>query len=613
MPSRRPGLIRRFFGGIWAVLDFSRRFILTVIFLGVVVALLVAALASRPVLQPGTALVLDPEGEVVEQHSADPVARALAAMGDGPSQIQLRDLLRAIDSAASDDRIERIVLVPDKLMVGLATVRELGAALERFRATGKEVVALGGNLGQNQYLLAAHADRILLDPEGMVLLEGLASYRSYYREALEKLGIDVHLIKVGAYKSAAEPYILDAASPEAREAAAYWMGGIWDGYLADVGRLRGLEPTALAADIEHFDARIAAHDGDLAALALDQELVDALATRGEARAELREKGVPEGSDGFRQVGWRKYLAGLSPQKLMPRTSQVAVVVAEGEIVSGEQPPGRIGGESTAHLVRTAREDEAVKAIVLRVNSPGGDAQASELIRRELQLAREAGKPVVVSMGDVAASGGYWISMSSDRIFAEPSTITGSIGIFGLLFTVPEGLARLGIHTDGTGTTPLAGAFDIRRPLSPQVESILQSVIQRGYRQFIHKVADARGKTPEQVDAVAQGRVWSGAQALDRGLVDELGGLEQAIAHAASRAGLDGDFGVRYVEREPNAFERALLSMGSNEAMARWLRAGMPALATMGLGRAELRELSGIVDALQGRRWGAFAHCLCGLD
>jgi protease IV len=557
--------------------------------------------------------VLDPSGALVEQYSSDPAQRALANLaGNASPEVQLRDLVRAIDAAATDARIERIVLVPDELEgVGFASAREIGAALDRFKARGKEIVAVSAGMGQNQYLVAAHANRILLDPDGAVLLEGLSNYRSYFKDALDKLGVQVHLIRVGTFKSAAEPYVLNEASDAAKEADRYWMGGLWQEYLGEVAALRRIDPAALAGDIAHYDERVTAHAGDLGRLALDQKLVDALATRAEARAQLRSAGVAEGSDGFRQVDFRHYLAALGPEALHVGP-EVAVIVAQGEIVPGERPPGMIGGTSTAQLVRAARENGRVKAIVLRVNSPGGDAYSSELIRRELAQARSAGKPVVVSMGDVAASGGYWISMDGDEIWAEPTTITGSIGIFGLFVTIPDTLARLGIHTDGVGTTPLAGTLDIRRPLSPQLESILDSVIRRGYGEFIGKVASARGRTPAEIDAIAQGRVWTGAQAKERGLVDRLGGLGDAVAAAAARAKLGSNYHVGYVERELGAWERLALSFGNSDAMVRFARWTGFSLPRGVFASGELEQVSGVLESLRGHRYGAFARCFCEL-
>jgi len=612
MSTRPPGAIRRFFRAIWNALNFTRRLVFNLIFLFLLIAFFGAMFGSRPVLLPRTALVLDPSGNVVEEYSTDPATRALARVaGSEEPEVQLRDLLRAIDRAAADERIERLVFVPDGITgIGLATARELGAAFDRFKAAGKEIVAVTGGVGQNAYLVTAHANRILLDPDGAGLLEGFANYRSYFRDALERLGVQVHLIRVGAFKSAAEPFVRDDASAESKEADAYWMGGLWQEYLAEIAALRKTDAAALAQDIARYDEKVLAADGHLAKVALDQKLVDQLATRADARAQLRALGESDGGDSFRQVGWREYLQGLAPENLAPMQPTIAVVVAEGEIVPGERPPGTIGGKSTSDLVRTARRDANVRAIVLRVNSPGGDAHSSELIRRELAQAREEGKPVIVSMGDVAASGGYWISTASDEIWAEPNTITGSIGIFGLLMTVPDTLARIGVRTDGVGTTPLAGAFDIRRPLSPQVETILTSVIRRGYADFIGKVGDARGKTPEEVDAVAQGRVWSGAQAKERGLVDKLGGLHDAIAAAAARAGLEANYQVRYIERDLSAWERFVLGFSGSESMvrlARWagFQSPLPSVATR-----EVEQLSAVLDSLRGKGYGAFAHCFC---
>ncbi|MBO9662082.1 signal peptide peptidase SppA [Dokdonella sp.] len=615
MSKENPGVIRRLFRGLWNALNFTRRLVFNLIFLLLLIGFLVAVFGGRATLAPRTALILDPKGAIVDQYSNNPGDRALANLtGSESKEVQLRDVLRVIDAAAKDARIERLVLIPDEIdRAGLSTLREIGAALDRFKAAGKDIVAVSGGMGQSQYYLAAHANRILLDPEGAVLLEGFANYRSYFKDALDKLGVQVHLIKVGTFKSAAEPYILNQASDAAKEADSYWMGGIWQEFLTEVSALRKIDAAKISDDIAHYDERVAAHNGDLAGLALEQKLVDQLATRSEVRALLRSQGVAEGNDSFRQIDFKKYLGTLVPEALPAvAANQVAVIVAQGEIVPGEQPPGMIGGRSTAQLVRAAREDDKVKAIVLRVNSPGGDATSSELIRREIVQTREAGKPVIVSMGDVAASGGYWIAMDGDEIWAQPTTITGSIGIFGLFATLPETLAKIGVHTDGIGTTPLAGALDIRRPLSPQLEAILNSVIKRGYNEFIGKVAKARGKTPEQIDTIAQGRVWSGVQAKERGLVDKLGGLQDAIAAAAARAKLGTDYHVRYVERELSAWERLALSFSNSEALVRVARQAGFSLPPGFVNASDLRQFSGVVESLRGKRYGAFAHCFCEL-
>jgi protease IV len=446
----------------------------------------------------------------------------------------------------------------------------VAAALADLRASGKQIVAFSESMDQGHYLLAAQANEVYLDPMGGVMLTGIGRYRQYYRTGLQdKLGVDMQLFRVGEYKSAAEPYILDAASPASKEADLFWMNDIWNRYLGDVAKARKLTPEQLSAGIDTLPEGVAANAGDLGKLALQQKLVDGLKTREDIEKLMTERGVAdEDADlGFRSINLDAYLAQIDAKRSpIDERPQVAVVVAEGEITGGEQPAGRIGGVSTSALLREARDDDKVKAVVLRVNSPGGEVYAAEQIRREVELTREAGIPVVVSMGDVAASGGYWISMNANRIYAEPNTITGSIGIFGMFFTVPDTLSKIGVKSDGVGTSPLAGAFDITRPLDPKVGVLIQSIIDKGYRDFVGGVARARGKDFAAIDSIAQGRVWTGEQAMQRGLVDRLGNLQDAIADAAQQASLGKDFSVRYAEKPMGAFERFLTSVGdSSEA------------------------------------------------
>lgn len=559
-PPRRNGFWA-FLRALGRLINGFRLVIINLVFFGLLfVLLLVLAAGADRTVQDGSVLVIKPQGQLVEQYSIDPLQRALAGLaGDEPKQVQVRDLVGAIDAAAKDPRISRILLLPDELHDGgFAALREVGAALERFRAAGKPVVAWAVNLDQGQYYLAAHADRLLVDPQGGVLITGLANYRLFYKDLLDKLGVDVHLFRVGEFKSAAEPYILDHASAEAKQADSYWMGGLWDGYLAEVAAMRRLDPATLRDDIDNLPQHIAGTQGNLAQLALDQHLVDGLATRAELIAMMRKEGVPADRKGhsFRQVELSRYAASV-PHDGDAFAPGVAIVVAEGEIAGGKRAAGSIGGESTAALIRSAREDRKTKALVLRVNSPGGEVYAAEQIRREIELTRSAGIPVVVSMGDVAASGGYWIAMNANRIFAEPNTITGSIGIFGMYYTVPNTLAKLGVKSDGVATGPMAGAFDISRPLDPKVGAVIQAIIDKGYRDFVGNVAKARGKSYEAVDAIAQGRVWTGRQALERGLVDQLGGLQAAVADAANLARLGKGYPVRYVEAPQSGFERFL--------------------------------------------------------
>jgi protease-4 len=627
-PPRSRGPIARVFIGLWDAVDFSRRLVLNLLFLLVLFVLLGAMFGGGKLapLAENSTLVIEPDGRLVEQYSCDPLSRAFARATDGDDcrEIRLRDLLRALDAARTDTRIDRVVLHLDELQPsGFASLRDVATALGKIKAAGKEVIAYGENYSQGQYLLAAQASKIYLDPmsQGGVMLEGLAAYRQYYRQGLQdKLGVDMHLFKVGEYKSAAEPYILDAASPEAKEASLFWMSDVWQRMLADIGKARGLDPAALAANIEATAEQVAAAKGDLALLALRQKLVDGLKTREQVEDLLAESGeaAAAAEGGFRQVALDTYVqhldGALAQADMRP---QVAVVVAEGEIAGGDLPPGQVGGESTSALLRSAREDDNVKAVVLRVNSPGGEVFATEQIRREVAALKEAGKPVVVSMGDVAASGGYWISMNADRIYADPSTITGSIGIYGLFPTADRALDRIGVHTDGVGTTRYAGAFDVTRALDPGVGTIVQSVIDKGYRDFTGKVAQARGRSVQQIDEVARGRVWSGEQAKQRGLVDAFGGVDAAVADAAARArlGKPGGWQARYIEDSAKPFQQWFGGLVES-------RMGLGLLRASGVGEALLLQhlasqaespLRFVDNALKQRgkvRVTPLAHCFC---
>ncbi len=608
--NERPSFFGRVFGGLWRFVDGTRRLVLNLLFLLIVFLILAVVLRDTGiVVADQTVLVLDPAGMVVEQYSVDPTERALAQLFDDETpETRMRDLLRAIELATADQRIERILIDTDSLWgIGLAKLQEIRTAIEGFRAAGKQVFAYSHGMGQQQYYLASLADEIWLHPEGIVFLEGYSVYRNFFREGLDKLAVDVHLFRVGEYKSAAEPFVRDDMSEYSKEANRYWLSGLWSDYLQDVAGGRALEPQVLADHIDRFAEHLRAAGGRASEAALRAGLVDRLATLDELRDHLIELGAQEG-DSFRQIDFKTYLAARR-EVPNPLQQKVAVVVAQGVILGGEQPQGTIGGESTARLLRQARNDEKIAAVVLRVDSPGGSVLPSERIRHEVELTRAAGKPVVVSMSSVAASGGYWIAMSADEIWASPGTITGSIGIYGLLTNFPRTLEKIGIHTDGVGTTELAGALRADRPLPENVSDIIQQIIDDGYERFITKVAESRELEPEAVDRVARGRVWSGSQALERGLVDQLGGLSQAVAAAAARSGVS-DYRVVYVEEQPSRFEQFLLD----------LTAGLPAVNLASRWSWVSRLLDGAVrsdlELLLGQprndRVGVFAYCFCGL-
>ena len=619
-PTDNRGPIRRLLGVLWSSLTFTRQLVFNLLFL-LIVFILLAALLAGPSIKPvqhDSALVLDLDGVLVEQFTTSPADRFLTRItgGDAPTELQLRDLLRALEGAATDERIERVLLLTDGFQAsGFAGLRELGDAIADVRAAGKEVIAWGTGFDQVGYYLAARADEIHMDPEGLVLIEGLGRYRPYYRELLaDKLGVDVTLFRVGEYKSAAEPYILDGSSAEAKEADLFWMGDLWQRYLADVSAARGFADGQLAALVNEYPARLRAVEGDFARLALEEKLIDGTKTAEELEVVLAERGSEDEETGFRQVRLDRFLGHLGPARTPTAAAPgIGVVVAQGAIVDGDQPPGMVGGDSTAALLREARDDDAIKAVVLRVDSPGGGVYPSEQIRREVVRLQAAGKPVVVSMANVAASGGYWISMDADAIYADPSTITGSIGIFGLFMNAPRALEKIGIRTDGVGTTPLAGAFDPTRPLVPEVGELIQTYIDHGYRQFIGKVAAARETEVAAIDQVARGRVWSGAQAKEHGLVDELGGLRDAVAKARTLAELDDDAALRYVETPLSPFEQALADMNRSARLQSLAVRLAPALALLGdkQGAQVKADLRFMLDA-QGKPFQAVAHCFCDL-
>lgn len=614
--------VRSAFAFCWRLLDAGRRTVLNLLFLALLIVVAYAIFGGGGVKPLGakTTLVLDLKGQLVEQGGNSARAALMAGLAGGENRkvVQLRDVLAVLDAAAKDANIGAAVLLIDELGGGgQASLREVAAAVERFKAAGKPVIAWGANYDQRQYLIAAHASEVYMHPMGAVLLQGFGQYRNYYRDALDKLGVTVNLMRVGTYKSFAEPYIANGPSPAASEAEEYLNSALWKGYTDEVEKARKMPQGQIMKGINALPALLAEANGDLGKLSQSLKLVDGLKTRDEIRQMMSARGVKDDAiKSFRQVAFDDYLARLHPKLT---GDAVGVVVASGEISDGTAGPGAIGGDSTSRLIRMAREDEHIKAVVLRVDSPGGSAFASELIRRELELTRAAGKPVVVSMGDVAASGGYWISMASDEVIADPSTITGSIGVFAILPTAEKVIDKLGIHTAGAPTTWLGDAGNPLRPLDPRFAQVIQGSINHIYADFTSKAAVARKTTPAKIDAVAQGRVWTGAQARERGLVDTLGSYGDALKSAARRAKLAGDYRVVYIEKEGSKFERLLDLLGVNamvQASAQMVGAqlklgvastGLPPGAAAGIAR----DLGWLSELSTGRKpFMALTHCLC---
>ena len=615
MADKRPGTARRALGGLFRAVDITRRVVVNLIFVGILALIAVAWFAgqSKSKLLEDTALVIDIKGDVVEQYTGSAREAEFAeALGGEPRQTQLRDLLGVIDAAAKDPKIARMVLLLDDMgEAGLAKLHEIAAAMERFKAAGKPVVAWGSTLEQRQYFLAAHASEVYLQPFGAVVLTGFGGYRNYYHDALERLGVSIHVFRVGKYKSAVEPLIDNGPSKDAAEAEAFYLNDEWASFTHEIEALRHLPAGAVGEIIDEEPARIAALGGDFARWALETKLVDALKTREELRALMLSRGKPDDEHKtFRQISFADYRSQMPESG--DRSRQVGIVVAEGLITDGEEPQGAIGARSTAELLRKARVDSNVKAIVLRVDSGGGSAFGSEVIRRELDLARVAGKPVVVSMSDVAASGGYWISTGADRIIADPSTITGSIGVFGVFPTVERTMDKLGIHTGGVATAWPAAAADLRRPIDSRLGSVVQSSIGYIYQTFLAHVSEARKMTPEKVDEIAQGRVWTGRQAHERGLVDDLGGLQSAVQQAAALAKIGDGYRTTYIEAEPKGWAQFLPSMTDSavEQVADRLGLALPLGDAMRAASQQVhRDLAWLAGTapVTGK---ALAHCLC---
>ena len=628
--------------GAWWALDITRRTLLNLLLLLVLVALAWALLrGGPPALQPKTALVLDLQGSITEQRAGSNRSSALKRLqGDDDEQTRLRDVLAVLDAAAKDPDITQALLLTDGLnSAGLPTLRELAAALERFKAAGKKVVAWGSSYDQRGYYLAAHANEVWLHPMGGLEVQGYGRLRSYYKDLFDKVGVTAHVIRAGQFKNAGETFSASGPSPQTLESDAALYGALWGTWTTGVEKARSLPAGSVMQAIDSLPDSLVAAGGDSAKWALERKFVTALKTRDEMRAALIESGAKaddraDGNGGgksaptFRQVHWSDYLGRIKPEQ---GGDALGIVVAEGGISDGRAGPGRIGGLSTAELIRQAREDKQIKALVLRVNSPGGSAFGSELVRRELELTRAAGKPVVVSMGDVAASGGYWISTAADELLADPATITGSIGVVALLPTAEGAFDKAGVRAEGASTTWLGTAYDPRRGIDPRFRTLVQASVDHIYKDFITRVAVARKTTPEKIDAVAQGRVWAGQDALGLGLIDRLGGLGDAVQVAAARAKLTVGHRVVYVEAPPGRLDVWLQRFGLAETAAPLLglvdelRAGLGLQATVQAAATALplgpaaagvaQDLAALAETIQpeGGRTGpqrALVHCLC---
>lgn len=549
--------------GLWRGLDTLRKVLHLIVLLAVFIVLASVLHYGVPRVPRTAALVVRPEGQLVEQLSIDPVSRAVSrAQGESTGQTLLWDLADSLRVAAKDSRIKVAFLDLDEFdgADGLPPLEELARAIQAFRASGKRVIAFGTTYMRDQYYLAAQADEVYLDPLGYVLIEGYGRYRTYFKNALDKLGVDVNVFRVGEYKSAVETWTRSNMSPQDREESLAYLGALWANYQQGVTSSRRLDPQAVAHYVDTLAQAVAESNGATAQVALRAGLITGIKTRRQVEKELSGLvGADDSGSSFRSVSSDDYVRIAHDE--MNRTNRakdhIGVIVASGEILDGSQPPGTIGGDSLSKLIRQAREDDAVRAVVLRVDSPGGSVNASEEIYQELGALQAAGKPLVVSMGSYAASGGYYISAPAREIWASPATITGSIGIFAVIPTFNRTLGKVGIDVDGVGTTPLSGLLELDRPLNDATRTLLQGFVDHGYDAFVTRVAAGRHKTPAQVNEIGQGRVWAGTDAHRLGLVDHLGSFDDAVK-AAARLAKVSEYKIEFIQPQLSVLESLVL-------------------------------------------------------
>lgn len=615
--------IGKFFYRIWKTVDVAGRLLIGLIAITFFVFFVRGCTSGPdlPEVKNGSALVLAPTGIIVEQETyMEPIKRAMAdAQGNRPNESSIYDLIDAVEYAKNDADIDVLVLSTQGLAgayAGISKYQDLRAAIEDFKTSGKKVIAMADYYSQGQYYLASSADEVYMNNFGSMMLEGMARTGTYFKSALDKLGVNVHVFRVGTFKSAVEPYLRDNMSDAAKEANIEWLGDLWLAMKSEIAQSRGKTVVEVDDFINNYLEKFEAADGDGGQLTLSEGFVDKLMSRDAFRQYMIEMvGANEKKTSFKQIHHKDYLTAKRPMvDFGSAGDKVAVIIAKGEIVDGSQNEGMIGGDSTARLIRKARQDENVKAIVLRVDSPGGSAMASEIIRSELERAQDEGKIVVASMGGVAASGGYWISATSDEIWAHPSTITGSIGIFGMVPTFEKPLNEFGIYRDGVGTTKWAGAFDIAKGITPELSQVVQSSIEKGYDRFLSLVANGRNMSKEGVDKIAQGRVWSGEDAHRLGLVDKLGDLDDAIESAAKLANMDEGYGIEFIKRELDPQEVLLNQLLNNSKLGMQMDDFVQAYQSSG--NPVVNELSQKAQALINSfssfndPYHTYVHCMC---
>ncbi len=559
----------RFMGYLGGALTWIRNTLANLVFIIIILILLAAIGANAPHPLPESfALRIAPTGVLVDQRSyIDPTSLLLSDENPDENETVVSELVEAINKGASDKRVTQLVLEPGRLIGGgLSKMNEIGQALENFKQSGKKIIAVSDNYSQEQYYLASFADEIYLHDMGVVEITGYGRYMNYYKTALDKLGVTIHAFRSGKYKDYLEPYLRDDMSAESREHNEQWISELWTTYTNNIEQRRQLPPGSINDYVNNLDAHMALTEGDSAKLAIEKALVDKTQSRQETNQMLIDTiGKSDEGNWYKGVGVKSYLADIRKHPNLEK-NKVAVITAVGSIVDGHQPDGSIGSDSMLELLQQVKDDGDVKALVIRVDSGGGSAFASEVIRAEIIKLREKNIPIYISMGSVAASGGYWIATAGDKIWAQPTTITGSIGVFGAFPTLENSLKKIGINTDGVGTTELAGSMRLDRPLSEKASKIVQQSVDSIYQRFITLVADTRKQEKSAIHEIAQGHVWTGTKAKEIGLVDELGTLKDVIAAIAQEAKLD-KYKVEFVKRPLSPKEEFLRSLTEGQAGA----------------------------------------------
>jgi protease-4 len=566
----------------WRTLGWLRATLANLLMLGVVILVITSFIGREAKIPDNAVLLVEPGRMIVEQRTyGNPLDSLMQSHDDEPAETVLRELTSAIRWAANDKKIKAIVIKADLLEGSdLGKLESIAQALHQFKSSGKPVIAVGDNYSQAQYFLASTADKIYMNPMGSVQIFGFGAYQSYMKDLLDKLLVNVHVFRAGQFKSFVEPFVRNDMSPEARENLKQWMDEQWSFYSNAIELRRKLKPGSLTAFINTQDELLSEHGNDAAALAVDYGLVDELATRTEAQAKIDALTEQASSETINAEDYFHHIQSQqNTSQLLDKHARIAVIHASGQIMDGHQPPGAVGAETLIKQIHTARKDEQVVAIVLRIDSPGGSAFASELIRGELEAAQADGKPVVASMGGVAASGGYWIAASANEIWASPTTITGSIGVFGVIPTFENSLEKIGAHSDGYGTTALADAMHADRPMSELAARVIQQGVNFTYQQFLQLVATGRDTTPQAIDAIAQGRVWTGAHAKELHLIDQLGELDDAIA-AAARLAKANDYQPDYIEPELSPFETLLQDFSASSLLPKQLQSALITIAKL---------------------------------